>query len=238
MAVRAETNVEPFSRSCTRRVHRRADESAESFVRTWIRISQALETGYDDSIVLRHHKHSTEVELDQVGEESYGDQLPSRQVRNRRDTLRNEPETRRIRRIVGPRESVVFCGRACVGRLRRISFLFSAFRKLAPPSVILLPEPAADCTERETGNSAKQPGDCDQREEVPKPANELAALELRAEKLPCERRRADEPEKERTIRRNVLDGGATELIELGLNDSSRECATPFSAISDVPRCTL
>ena len=93
--------------------------------------------------------------------------------------------------------------------------------------MILLPEPAGDHAEHKAGSSAKQPRDGDNRKEVPETANEVAALELRAERLPCERRRADEPEQERAVRRDVLDGGATELIELGLNNSSRDCEMPF-----------
>jgi len=89
--------------------------------------------------------------------------------------------------------------------------------------VILLPDPAGDYTECETCGTAQEARDRNEREEIPESADELAALELRAEELPCKRRRADKPEKERTIRRDVLDGRATELIELGLNNSSREC---------------
>lgn len=91
----------------------------------------------------------------------------------------------------------------------------------APPSVILLPEPAAYDTERETQTSAQQTRDRDERKEVPEPANEFTARELSTEKLPREGRRADEPDEERTVSGDILDGGASQLIELGLNDSSR-----------------
>ncbi len=87
--------------------------------------------------------------------------------------------------------------------------------------VNLLPYCAAEAAEGEAGYSAKESGDRNERKEVPESPNEIAALELRAEVLPGERCSADEAEQKRAVRRDVLDGGATQLIELRLNGSSR-----------------
>lgn len=85
----------------------------------------------------------------------------------------------------------------------------------------LLPHRAAQAAEGEASYSAKESGNGNERKEVPESPNEFAALELRAEVLPGERRRADEAEQKGAVRRDVLDGGAPQLIELGLNGSSR-----------------
>lgn len=90
--------------------------------------------------------------------------------------------------------------------------------------MLQFPHAARQSAESEAGNPEEKPGDCYERKEVPESANECAALELRAEVTPGERRRADEAEKERTVRRDVLDCGASQLIELGLNSSSRDAA--------------
>jgi hypothetical protein len=96
MPVPVETNLDPVSGSCARSISRRSDETAECFVRAGIRVSQPLETGYYDGVVLRHHKRSTEVKLHHVGEETYGNELPASQIRNRGSGLRQKFKTRGI----------------------------------------------------------------------------------------------------------------------------------------------
>lgn len=95
---------------------------------------------------------------------------------------------------------------------------------ISSPPVILLPHPAGYATEREAADPGEKPGNCYKREEVPQSANECPALELRAEVTPGERCRADKAEKKCTVRRDVLDCCASQLIELGLNGSSRAAA--------------
>lgn len=140
-------------------------------------------------------------------------------------TLRDESKKWRIFGIFPRHAFRIFCRRRSVVGRGRFNSQRSARIQPTPPSVVLLPEPAADHAERESGNPAQHAGDRDERKEVPQPANEFAARELGTQKLPGERRRPDEADEKRTVRRNVLDGGASQLIELGLNDSSRADAT-------------
>lgn len=146
VAVRAESYLEPVSRSCACSVSQSADEVAECFMRARIRVSQALETGYHDSVVLRHHEHSTEVKLHHVGEKTDRHELPSREIRDRGSGLRHESKPRGIRRLRATRFRGVFA-RAL---LQRVSQLCRTFANPAASPVILLPDPARDYTERKT----------------------------------------------------------------------------------------
>jgi len=225
LAVRAEAKLESLARRCAHRFDGCANQTAKSITRARIGITKSLHAGDNGQTISRHNKDSAEIQLDSVREKPYRCELPSRQIRDRRRAIRNESKAWRVRRIPQRWEDFTLWSGGCFGRWRRFAGLGLRSRVMlvmtSSSPVILLPHPAGYATEGEAADPGEQAGDCYECKEVPQSPHERTALELRGEVPPGERCRADEAEKKRTVRGDVLDGCASQLIELGLNSSSR-----------------
>ena len=85
----------------------------------------------------------------------------------------------------------------------------------------LFPGPADDGSDGESDDTCDERGTDDKSKEIPEPADKVVPIDLCSQILPGNGCGAEEADKEPAIRGEILDAGATELIELGQDASSR-----------------
>jgi hypothetical protein len=81
-------------------------------------------------------------------------------------------------------------------------------------SVQLFPQETGDVADAEARSSCKDSRGDDDAEEIPESADERTALELPGQEAPCKRGCTDEPDEKTDVRREILDCGASQVIEL------------------------